>query len=676
MKWLNTLTGILSICLLVGSLSAQPNVVYIIVDDLNDLPYQPDGKPLVPTPNIDRLKAKGVTFTNAHTNDPLCAPSRASMLFGLYPQTTSLYWFENWQKNGILNTSVSLHDNLRNGGYTVYGTGKIYHGLQKPFFDEYGYPEDFGPWPWDGRKETTRGFLPHPAQMYLYEGDDADMDYKWEHVFGPLSDVPTWQADPENDIPGHEGWILFGKPWKYENEENRDLITDELAANWTEEVINRKHENPYALFVGLTKTHTPLYAPQNYFDRFPLEEIQLPAVDPNDLEDVSEALGNEALYGFRRYKMLARHEDKDLLRKWLQAYMACVSFIDDQVGKILDAVESGPDKDNTVVILTSDHGFHVGEKNFLYKGSLWEPSTHIPLIIAGVPGAPSGESCDQAVSLIDIYPTFNDICALEKEPNRNGNGYALEGHSLLPLLTHPGSGDWAGPEVAITTIPGKNHMQHRVYEGSLYPHFSVRGKRYRYSLTSTGEEELYDHEKDPFEWENVADDPAYLKAKESLKAQLIQMRDGQRWTSLQELASWEFPQEEGYAEKSGKTLKLSGAHPFELSSAEAFYHFELEFEAKVHPGQEFTLSYRGPSGQAVSAPIKGSNAAMHSHFQEGVWNTYRIRVHNKRHQLWINNRYVSDEIIPMQGHVAASLQIQYVGGEGCLEIREARIRHL
>ena len=344
---------------------AKPNVVFIIVDDLNDMPYQPDGKPLVPTPNIDRLKAQGVTFNNAHTNDPLCAPSRASMIFGLYPQTTSLYWFENWKDNGIYRESVSLHDNLRRGGYGVYGTGKIYHGGQNGLFDEFGVIGDVGPWPWDGQSDNFR--LPHPQQLYLYEGEDADMDYKWEHVFGPLSDIPVWPADPANEIPGYKGWRLFGKPWRYADDDDRDPLADELGAKWSAEVIQRNHDKPFALFTGLIRTHTPLYALKNYFDRFPLDSIELPTVDPNDLDDVSSALGNEELYGFRRYKMLVKHEGKDLFRRWLQAYMACVSFVDDQVGTILDAVNSSPYRDNTIIFFTSDHGFHVGERIFSTK---------------------------------------------------------------------------------------------------------------------------------------------------------------------------------------------------------------------------------------------------------------------------------------------------------------------
>ena len=134
----------------------------------------------------------------------------------------------------------------------------------------------------------------------------------------------------------------------------------------------------------------------------------------------------------------------------------------------------------------------MGEKNFLYKGSLWEPSTRIPLIVAGVEVSAMVTNCDNPVSMIDSYPTFNELLELNRTPNSDTNGYELEGHSLLPLIRDPENGEWSGPDVAITTIPGKNHMQHRIYEGTLYPHFSVRGKRWRYSLASNEEEELYD----------------------------------------------------------------------------------------------------------------------------------------------------------------------------------------
>ena len=655
----------------------RPNVVFIIVDDLNDMPYQPKGKPLVPTPNIDRLKERGVTFTNAHNNDPLCAPSRSSMLFGLYPQTTSLYWFEDWRQNGILKNGVPLTRHLSNYGYTVYGTGKIFHGNQgEGQFDEYGHFGDFGPWPWDGREETQRGYsLPHPDQSYLLEGPDADMDYEWEHVFGPLSNIPHWPADPANNIPGYKGWILYKKPWRYASDKDRDPMPDELSAEWSKAILQRNHDAPFALFTGFVRTHTPLYAPKEYFDRFPLDSIELPEVDPNDLEDVAAALKDQKLYGFRRYQMLVRHEGKDLLRHWLQAYMACVSFVDDQMGKVLDAVDASPARDNTIIFLTSDHGFHIGEKNFLYKQSLWEPSTRVPLIVAGVDGAPEGAVCDQPVSLIDIYPTFVDLCRLPENPNADGNGYELEGHSLAPFLKYPENGSWDGPDVAITALPGKDHSLHREFGGSHYPHFSVRGKGWRYTLTADGEEELYDMKTDPLEWRNLAQDPEHALVKASLREQLVELRDGSKWEALHHLDAWVTPSKSTGLEQKTDGFRLSGPRTFRLNTKAKYKDFEVEGEIKSTAHRPFKILYRGSYGHFISSPKEGSTEAVYSHFNPGDWNRYRIRVHGDRHQLWINNRVVSDTQ-KKYARTAGTIILVRPGGEGTMQLRNLRVRKL
>jgi arylsulfatase A-like enzyme len=531
----------------------RPNVVFIIVDDLNDLPLAPHGKPAIATPNIDRLAQRGVSFTNAHTNDPICAPSRACMLFGLYPQSTGLYWFDNWRQNEILKQSVSLNRHLQENGYSVFGTGKVYHGGRGDnAFDEFGYRQEFGPWPWDG--VSGQSFTPHPAMMYMYE-TDGDMDYKWEHHFGPLSMIPDWPADRANGIPGYKGWRLYGKPFRYENDEDRDLLSDELCAEWSKEIIERNHEKPYALFAGLVRTHTPLYAPDEYFERFPLDSIEVPETIANDLDDCADVLADRSLYGFRRYTMLVRHKDRQLYKQWLQAYLACVSFVDDQVGKILDAIDKSPERDNTIVVFTSDHGFHIGEKQFLYKQSLWDGATRVPLIVAGLEGMPQGVTCEHPVSLIDIYPTINELCRLPTEPNKNGNGYRLEGHSLRPLL-ESAAGDWTGPDVAITAIPGRDHSQLTRHQGTWFPHFSVRSKQFRYTLCANGEEELYDYETDPLEWENLASDPRYAETKASLKSQLIELRDGPHWDTLNEEDAWTFSEDQCNIKKVGHELHV------------------------------------------------------------------------------------------------------------------------
>jgi len=624
-----------------ASATSGPNLVFIIVDDLNDMPLHPKGKPYVATPNIDRLAAMGVSFTNAHCNDPICAPSRASMNFGLYPQTTSLYFFEDWRDNDILNTSVSMQNHLRRNGYSVFGSGKIYHGNHgvDAQFDEYAVPGNVGPFPWDGRKETLRGFLPHPSQDFLLKGDDADIPYQWEHTFGPLTQAPHWEPDEANGVPGYKGWRLSGKPYKYVDDQNRDKFTDELGADWCSEVIGREHNEPFALFVGFNRTHTPLYAPQEYFDRFPLESIELPRAMEGDEADLAAALGDETLYGFRRYTMLERHEGKDLVRKWIQAYMACVSFVDDQVGKVLDAVEASEHRDNTVIIFTSDHGFHVGEKRFLYKHSLWEPSTRVPLMIAGVKGSSQGMECSKAVSLVDLYPTINDLLDLPIDPNSGGNGYKLDGHSMKPFVLDPDEGKWEGPDYAITALPGKDHMHHKRHEGTYYPHFSIRGERWRYTLTSQGGEELYDHDVDPYEFDNVALNPEYAKAKRLLRAALVKLRDGEAWRA------------------------------FEAGSAD-FEDFELELEVTIPKDGSLRIDYR--SGDSLAVPAMDTKAASHGAVRFGDWNRIRLRVDGDRHQLWINNRVVSDQRIPGEGRGGLIRMM----GAADLETRAARIRAL
>jgi arylsulfatase A-like enzyme len=658
----------------------RPNVVFVIVDDLNDLPLAPHGKPAIATPNIDRLRERGVSFTNAHTNDPICAPSRAAMMFGLYPQTTGLYWFENWRQNEILKTSVSLNRHLKNNGYSVFGTGKVYHiGRGDNQFDEFGYRSEFGPWPWDGK--SGQAFTPHPAMMYMYE-IDGDMGYKWEHHFGRLSMIPEWPADEANGIPGYKGWRLYGKAFRYVNSEDRDLLADELCANWSTEIIERTHDKPYALFCGLVRTHTPLYAPDEYFDRFPLDSIEIPETIEDDLDDCAEVLADRSLYGFRRYQMLVRHEDRQLHKEWLQAYLACVSFVDDQVGKILDAVDKSPQRDNTIIILTSDHGFHMGEKEFLYKQSLWDGATRVPLIVAGLEGMPEGATCDQPVSLIDIYPTINDLCDLPDEPNEGGNGYQLEGHSLRPLLKDP-DGGWTGPDVAITALPGKDHSQHNRHQGTWCPHFSVRGKQFRYTLCANGEEELYDYKADPLEWRNLASDPEYAESKADLKAQLIELRDGRNWQTLDSLNQWAYGAYKGGAREVGDELHVAGGKPFYLATIEKFQNFELQFDLKSPDADKLRVSYHAVidnnsiSGAAAAVPPAESNLEGEPvEFHAGDWNHYRIRVLGDRCRVWINERLHSDvreENRSQQGVVG----IDFPGTETIsIQLRRSRIRPL
>lgn len=609
--------------------SVRPNVVFIIVDDLNDMPLHPASKPFVPTPNFDRLAKRGVSFTNAHCNDPICAPSRSSMLTGLYPQTSSLYWFEDWRENAVLARSVTLTEHLATNGYDVFGVGKIYHGNQDPadFYKERGAGGSIGPWPWDGSKKTKRGFLPHPQQLFFYADDaDPDMDYKWEHTFGPLSKIPNYSANTTLGTPGYKGWTLSGKPFRYENDQDRDPMPDELNAQWSQSILDRKHERPFFLFTGFSRTHTPLYAPKKYFDRFPLDQIEIPeSVAQNDLEDCAPSLANRSLYAFRRYQMLFKHsEQPDLYKQWLQAYMACVSFIDDQVGVVLDAIEQSDYADNTVVILTSDHGFHVGGKEALYKQTLWDSGTRIPFIVSGLPNMPRGKVCQKPISLIDVYPTIIDICGLPENPNSKRNQYPLDGHSIVPFLDEP-DGSWTGPTVAITALPGKDHSQHKVHTGTLYPHFSVRSKDWRYSLTSDGQEELYHFPSDPNEFNNLAGSPEHKKQKELLRGQLIALRDGTGWVAFKDQITKGFE----------LTARVQG-----------------DFHVRFNDRTIATVSGNQPGDK---------------------WKHLRIRAAGNRCQTWLNHRVHSDTIYETT-FKADQVQIQPLSKRS--KIKSAMIKNL
>ncbi|MEM9365295.1 MAG: sulfatase [Planctomycetota bacterium] len=622
------LSGLLILLTLLGGkavLAAEErlNVLFIIVDDLNDMPLHPAGKPFVPTPNFDRLAARGVSFTNAHCNDPICAPSRSSMLTGLYPQTSSLYWFEDYRQNAILSRSVTLTEHLTANGYDVFSVGKIYHGNQDPkgFFAGKGPGGNIGPWPWDGTPKNRRGFIPHPQQLYFYADDaDPDMDYQWEHTFGPLTRVPDYPADPKDGIPGYRGWRLSGQPWRYVSDDDRDAMPDEANAAWAANVLKETHEKPFVLFTGFSRTHTPLYAPQEYFDMFPLDQIKVPKCYlEGDLADCAPSLANQSLYAFRRYQMLFKHEAQpDLYKQWLQAYMACVAFIDDQVGTVLDALEASPHADNTVVILTSDHGFHVGGKEAIYKQTLWDSGTRIPFIVTGVDGMPEGVTCEKPISLIDVYPTFIDLCGLPENPHQGRSGYALDGHSIKPLIIDP-NGSWSGPDVAITALPGKDHSQHREHVGTLYPHFSVRSREFRYSLTSDGQEELYRYSSDPYEFENLAGKTEFASIQDSLHNQLVSLRDGLGWKT------------------------------FDSLPPDTYTAFELTAKVKGPTNVRF--------GESVVAEVEPLR-----------WTPIRIRAAGKRTQIWLDHRVYSDET-----HVS-----EWSAGElACTQdMRDIRLRDL
>lgn len=412
---------------------SRPNVLFIAIDDLNDWIGCMGGHPQSITPNMDTLAREGVLFENAHCQAPICTPSRASLLSGLYPSTSGLYFLSpQYREAETLRNMTTLPQYFMEHGYRSLGVGKVFHTGDDPHsFHEYG--------------GEMGGFGPRPEEkISLPEGH-------------PLWD---WGAYPDDDA----------------------AMPDYKCARWAIDKLREKHDQPFFLSVGFWRPHVPLYVPQRWFDMHPRENIQLPEAAAEDLEDIPP-------YAFDlTYAAAAPRHDYVLeLGQWehaVQAYLACVSFVDHYVGEVLRALRENGHADNTMVVLWSDHGFHLGEKLRWGKRSLWEEATRAPLIIAG-PGVSSGSACKRPVGMIDIYPTLVDMCGL---PPRD----KLEGLSLRPLLEDP---DTAWERPTLTTFGPNNH--------------SLRSERYRYTRYADGSEELYDHATDPRERVNLAGSEAH-----------------------------------------------------------------------------------------------------------------------------------------------------------------------
>jgi len=456
--------------------AGKPNVLFIMYDDMNDWVLHPAGHPRTVTPNLDRLRRQSVNFLNAHVVVPVCGPSRKCLFSGLYPQTLNNYDFARWAKVDSLKGCVPLPLHFRNNGYDSYGTGKLLHeGAGGDFYTAYGIGPDYGPF-----RET-------------FEQWEA----QWKDYLAAEWRTKTMRHD-----------ISYG-PYT-----ETVKMPDEISAEWAVDVLKKKHDRPFYLAAGFVRPHTPLHVPRKYFDMFPLKDIDLPPYLKNDLDDCAPSLRNRWQFGFEKYRALSRAGGEKSWKEWIQAYLACTAFADEQAGKLLDALEASPYCGNTIVVLTADNGYHIGEKDCIQKWHLWDESTRVPLFIR-VPGsAQTDRTCDHAVSLIDIYPTLVDLCGLPENPNRDTSCKPLEGHSLRPLLEDPGKETCdKHPPVALTGIRDGNNT----------PHFSVRSRQYRYTLCGNGEEEFYDHDNDPNEWKNLAADPKHSETRKKLRSEMMKI---------------------------------------------------------------------------------------------------------------------------------------------------------
>ncbi|HEX8912400.1 MAG TPA: sulfatase [Humisphaera sp.] len=421
--------------------AGQPNVLFIAIDDQNDWASCLGGHPQAKTPNIDALAARGTLFANAHCQAPLCNPSRASLLTGLRPSSTGIYGLApGIRAVDATKARVTLPQHFRGSGYWTYTCGKIFHDGSITPKDRAAEFDVWGPSP--GMPKPPKKLVPAGAGVH------------------PLVD---WGVFPEDDREQAD--------WK---------IADAAIGA----IKTAPADKPFFIACGFRLPHVPCYASQKWFDLFPEATLQTPPVKDDDRADVPP------FAWYLHWKLpeprLSALKKANQWRPHVRAYLACTAFMDSQVGRVLEELKASGKLENTVVVLWSDHGYHLGEKGITGKNTLWERSAHVPLAFAG-PGVPAGQRVTSPAELLDIYPTLIDLLKL---PPRDG----LEGHSLLPQIKDPKAPrQWP----AITTANRGNH--------------AVRTERYRYIRYADGSEELYDMQADPNEWTNLAKDAKHAE---------------------------------------------------------------------------------------------------------------------------------------------------------------------
>jgi len=441
--------------------SKRPNVLFVISDDLNNS-LGCYGDPLVKSPNIDRLAERGLRFDRAYCQFPLCNPSRASLLTGLRPDQTGVK--ENATHfRKVVPDVVTLPQLFAKNGYFVARVGKLYH---------YGVPTQIGT-------------------------DGLDDPESWQKVVNPRGR----DKDDEDKISTIGQNRNFGGTLSWLAADGTDdEQTDGIGAAEAIKLLKANKDKPFFLAVGFYRPHTPYVAPKKYFENYPLDKIPLFADAEKDREDIpAPALSVRTA----NYSMSEKTQ-----REAKQAYYASIEFMDAQVGKLLDALDDLGLAGNTIVVFTSDHGYHLSEHGQWQKQSLFEESARVPLVIAAPGMKAKGKATKGIVELIDLYPTLADLCGLEMPQ-------AKPGKSAKPLLDNPNQ---KGKEGAVTQVRRGGGMM----KGEPLPGYSLRTQRYRYTEWDGGEKgvELYDHENDPAERTNLANDPGHAKVLAELKGRL------------------------------------------------------------------------------------------------------------------------------------------------------------
>jgi uncharacterized sulfatase len=443
---------LLFVCLTTPGWAAdKPNILFIAIDDLAPA-LRCYGNLIAKTPHIDRLAASGVRFDRAYNQLPLCNPTRASVMTGLRPDTIKVYDLDRHFRDEVPE-AVTLSQTFMRNGWWAGRVGKIYH---------YNVPASIG----------TDGFDDPPS---------------WQETVNPkgrdkADEALIFNAEPHRKISAALSWLAADGA----DEEQ----TDGMIATEAIKMMQAKRGQPFFLGVGFFRPHTPYVAPRKYFEMYPLKDMRLPYAPKGDRDDIPTAAFAHNCpvphYGL----------DELTLRKALQAYYATISFVDAQVGRLMAALDRLGLVDNTIVVLWSDHGYHLGEHNGIWqKRTLFEQASRTPLIIRAPGARGNGTACTRIVEFVDIYPTLTDLAGL-KPPK------GLEGRSLRPLLDNP-LAKWDGHAITQVLRPADQRLAKPVMGRS------IRTGRWRYTDWAEGNSgvELYDHASDPMEFNNLALEP-------------------------------------------------------------------------------------------------------------------------------------------------------------------------
>jgi arylsulfatase A-like enzyme len=427
--------------------SDMPNVLFIAIDDLNDWVGFLNDHPGTLTPNMDALASKSVVFTNAYCAAPICRAARTALMFGRAPYKTGVYdnnSTASYDKMAAVNPALT--DDFWAAGYDVVGAGKVFHGSEHRRWTQYSatpfYVSDLD-------RRTSPPDRYDPKWLSPYDGK-------------PIGDGRRAKA----------AMIDFGPSGR-----SPDRDPDGQATTWVRARLAEKHDRPFFLAQGFVEPHEPWRVPQKFFDLHPLDGVVVPPTLPHELESISPYARDHFVDPYGVLKLL---RDDHLLARAIQAYQAAITFVDDRIGLLLHDLASSRYADNTIIVLWSDNAYHLGEKQTIEKATLWEPATHVPLLVSA-PGRLPARRFEPAVSTLDVSPTVAELCGVRQ------HGRDLDCESLLPRLANPRLAD-ARP--AITTWLAGNH--------------AVRLGPWRYISYRTGETELYDHRTDPGENTNLA----------------------------------------------------------------------------------------------------------------------------------------------------------------------------